>query len=373
MTKNGTDIIPNRLARAFTGALAAFALAGALLVGAAPAHAAYNDVAAVYPATQNLEVGAYVDVADIPDGDYSIPAKTTSTMCIMYDTVTGAANSAHLSVSGGTATVTFAISGAYNAIFFGTAEEAAAATNEDGTDGSAYIFGDPPDGYEIHRMSIGIHALNDPITIATYSGGKPDRPMWYTREFVFYSSPEIEAAIEAGAKPEPEPEQTPSEQDPTPSEQQPTPSEQQPTPSESTPTPSETTPSEATTTPSESTPAAAATTTTTPSSTSSTSTRTTTTTRSATSTASTASTASEATSANAASAVTAAPKLHGTGFTIAEPEQKKASATAVAPEQERKFRLTAQMVIGAGAVVLILGGILYRALKFRHDFDGPRK
>ncbi len=117
---------------------------------------------------------------------------TNSYMCIPYDPSTGDKNSAILTVSGGKMTVTFNLSGSYTAIYFGTAEEAASLTNEDGTDGSAYIIGDPATGYVPHLYSIGISSLNSQMTLATYasSSGK-----WWDRQIVFMSNSSITDAI----------------------------------------------------------------------------------------------------------------------------------------------------------------------------------
>ncbi|MBR2522436.1 MAG: hypothetical protein IKE61_04865 [Coriobacteriales bacterium] len=162
------------------------------------AHATYADVAEKYSAGQDLPAhGDIVYGEDIPDGTYVVPAVTTSTMCILSHPNTGERNCCVIKVSNGNIVASFSFSKAYNAIFFGTAEEAAASTNDDGSDGSSYIFGDPPSGYVPHLFSITVPALNYPFELATYSGGTKshDQAAWYSRKVILLSTPEIEDAI----------------------------------------------------------------------------------------------------------------------------------------------------------------------------------
>lgn len=157
------------------------------------AHAWFNDVTDSYPASQDVPTsGSPLTGADIPEGVYNITASTSSYMCKLSNVT--------LTSSGGGLWATFTMSGAYNALYLGTAEAAAAATNEDGTDVSAYYISDPLEGYVSRQFSIPIDALNLQITLATYSGGSKGNKdgMWYTRTVVFNSSAEVEEAIASG-------------------------------------------------------------------------------------------------------------------------------------------------------------------------------
>lgn len=183
--------------------LAVFALAVAFAFPGV-AHATYRDVADSFPAAQDLgEYGAPISGDRIPDGTYKIGARTTSRMCIMYTNPADAEardskEQAILSVSGGSMTALFYISKAYTHIYMGTQEEAAAATNADGTDASAYIAGDPDEGYVPHLFAIPVSSLNAPMTIATFSGGDHGAAegRWYTRQVVFtMSEDELQKAI----------------------------------------------------------------------------------------------------------------------------------------------------------------------------------
>ena len=157
------------------------------------AHAYYNQASTSYPATQDLgNYGPPIYGNDLPDGTYQVTARTSSRMCIMYTDPTNAEardskEQAIIDVSGGNITVYFYISKAYTHLYWGYAEDAAAATNEDGTDASAYIAGDPDEGYVPHLFALPISALNEPYTFAAYSGGDKgvSGGMWYTREVVF--------------------------------------------------------------------------------------------------------------------------------------------------------------------------------------------
>lgn len=158
-----------------------------------PAHAYYNQASTSYPATQDLgNFGPPIYGSDLPDGTYQVTARTSSRMCIMYTDPTNAEardskEQAIIDVSGGNITVYFYISKAYTHLYWGTAEDAAAATNEDGTDASAYIAGDPDEGYVPHLFALPISALNEPYVFSAYSGGDKgvSGGMWYTREVVF--------------------------------------------------------------------------------------------------------------------------------------------------------------------------------------------
>ena len=106
-------------------------LACLVLAFPAQAHAKFNDVTDSYPATQDVPVsGSALTASDIPEGTYSITATSSSYMC-KFTKVT-------LTSAQGQLWVTFTLSEAYSALYLGTAEEAAANTNEDGTDYTAY-------------------------------------------------------------------------------------------------------------------------------------------------------------------------------------------------------------------------------------------
>ena len=171
----------------------------ALSITPLKAFAYFNDVTDSYPASQDIPIsGDVLTGADIPEGTYSITATASSYMC-KFTNVT-------LTSAGGELWATFTLSKAYNALYFGTAEEAAAATNEDGTDYSAYYVSEPLEGYVARQFSLPIPALNYEITLATFSGGSKgiDKGMWYTRTLVFNSSSEVMNAIENAKNPQPE-------------------------------------------------------------------------------------------------------------------------------------------------------------------------
>ena len=175
------------------GMLACLLLACMQLAFPLQAQAFFNDQADSYPAAQDLgSLDAPIYGNQLPDGAYQVVARTSSRMCIMYTDPTNAEaraskEQAIVVASGGSLTAVFYVSKAYTHLYLGTQEEAAAATNEDGTDASAYIAGNPDDGYVPHYFELPISALNEPMTISTYSGGDKglDKGKWYTREVVF--------------------------------------------------------------------------------------------------------------------------------------------------------------------------------------------
>ena len=188
----------------------------------------FNDTANSFPATQDL--GTFDDPivgSQLPDGTYKVTARTTSSMCIMYTNPANAEardskEQAIISVDSGRITAVFYISRAYNYLYMGTQEEAAAATNADGTDASNYMAGDPPEGYVAHLFYMDVPALNVPITFSSYSGGNngTENGVWYTRQVVFgMSMAEYEQIItdwrqqqEPEQEPQPEPESEPDQQ-----------------------------------------------------------------------------------------------------------------------------------------------------------------
>ena len=185
----------------------ALVMLSAVIVFPGMAHATFRDVADSFPAAQDLgEYQAPITGDKIPDGTYQIGARTTSRMCIMYTNPADAEardskEQAVLSVSGGSMTVLFYISKAYTHLYMGTQEEAVAATNAEGTDASAYIAGDPDEGYVPHLFAISVPALNSPMTISTFSGGDHgiEEGRWYTRQVVFtMTEAELQSIIDTG-------------------------------------------------------------------------------------------------------------------------------------------------------------------------------
>lgn len=195
----------------FPASVLAVALLVAVLMGAAPriAFAYYNQVNTEGSAQQ--EIGTYGDLmtADqIPDGTYSITARTSSHMCVLYANQADAADrkpegkeTATIEVKNGVIRAQFYLSAAYSRMYLGTAEEAAALTNVDGTDDSAYLAGTPADGYKPHLYTLEIPALNYEFTMATFNGGNGvEKGEWFTRTVVFKPSAEVNAAIEKADK-----------------------------------------------------------------------------------------------------------------------------------------------------------------------------
>lgn len=172
-----------------------FAFVCACAIGAfpRPAYAWLNEVTDSYPASQEIPIsGETWTGADVPEGNYSVTIGTSSYMCKMTD--------ATLTSVGGELWITFTMSKAYNALYLGTAEEAASLSSEEGDDYSPYITVDPIEGYVARVYSLPIPALNYEITLATFSGGNngTKKGLWYTRAFVVNSSDEIEEAIAGG-------------------------------------------------------------------------------------------------------------------------------------------------------------------------------
>lgn len=161
-----------------------------LLVFPASAYALYNDVTDSYSATQDVTTkGDVLTAADVPEGTYPITISCSSYMCKFTN--------ATLTSAQGQLWATFTLSKAYDALYFGTAEEAAAQTNEDGTDYSQYYVTPPLGEYVSREFSLPIPALNQKVTLATYSGGSKgtEGGVWYTRTVVFNSSDAVENAV----------------------------------------------------------------------------------------------------------------------------------------------------------------------------------
>ena len=180
------------------------------------AQAYYNDVATDYPAMQELVPdGGVLTAADIPEGVYIVPAQTSSYMCKLYDPRSAPNDSdptgkkaledkCQITVAGGSITATFYISKAYTALYFGSAADAASSTNDEGTDGSAYWFGTPADGYVYRMISIPVASLNEAFQMATYTGGQSfENGKWYDRMVLLQAGDEVMNAINNSSGEEP--------------------------------------------------------------------------------------------------------------------------------------------------------------------------
>ena len=154
------------------------------------------DVTDAYPASQAITItGDVLTAADIPEGNYSSTISCSSSMCKFTNvTVTSV---------GGELWVTFKLSSAYDALFFGTAEEAAACSDDQGDNYSPYYTSGSVGERADRQFSLPIPALNYEVTLATFSGGSQgtDKGLWYTRTIVCNSSAEIDLAVETGRSP----------------------------------------------------------------------------------------------------------------------------------------------------------------------------
>lgn len=182
----------------------ALALLGTLAAAPCPAWAKYTDVSSQYPASRDLSetaseglaaqgksiYPAVVQAADIQDGTYIVPAYTSSRMCNLYTSAADAAaktnpNQVVLTVSGNTITATFYMSGAYNALYFGTADQAAALAPADGVTPSSSYLVDTEGTYDTGHgpFTVQLSSLNTEFTFAVYNGGTKgiEGGAWYTR------------------------------------------------------------------------------------------------------------------------------------------------------------------------------------------------
>lgn len=218
------------LRRVATAALLALALAAC----PGQAFATYADCDRDAPAAQELgKIGDQVKAADIPDGTYEIEARTDSSMCVFYRNAGDAdaktsKEKCYIQVSKGKMTAVFYLTGMYTRLHLGgTADDAAALTNKDGTNDSKYLKGEPADGYVPHRYTMAIPALNYPMHFAAFAGGKYSvdsnpksawhtRAKWYSHAVVFKPTKAVTDAIAGkGKKPDPAPDPSP-EPDPGP-------------------------------------------------------------------------------------------------------------------------------------------------------------
>ena len=167
-------------------------LALSLTAVPAQAWAKYIDVSSQYPAAQDLTEVArdglasigksiypvVVQAGDIVDGTYVVPAYTSSRMCNFYASLSDATaknnpNQVVLNVSGGVVTATFYMSGAYTALYFGTADQAAALAPADGLTPSPSYFTDGNDSYDTGHgpFTVQLASLNTSFQFAVYNGG----------------------------------------------------------------------------------------------------------------------------------------------------------------------------------------------------------
>ena len=179
-------------------------LALSLTAVPAQAWAKYTDVSTQYPAAQDLTEVArdglasigksiyseVVKAGNIVDGTYVVPAYTSSRMCNFYASMADATaksnpNQVVLNVSGGVVTATFYMSGAYTALYFGTADQAAAIAPGDGLTPSPSYFTDGSDSYDTGHgpFTVQLASLNTSFQFAVYNGGTKGTAggMWYNR------------------------------------------------------------------------------------------------------------------------------------------------------------------------------------------------
>lgn len=208
------------------------ALAASLLAMPAQAWAKYTDVSSQYPASQDLTEVAReglsaigksiypyaVEAGSIVDGTYIVPAYTSSRMCNFYASQADATaksnpNQVVLNVSGGVVTATFYMSGAYNALYFGTAEQAAALAPEDGLTPSPSYFVDGNDSYDTGHgpFTVQLASLNTSFSFAVYNGGTKgiEGGVWYNRLGSVIITTDFAETNVIGASPEPDPEPEP--------------------------------------------------------------------------------------------------------------------------------------------------------------------
>ncbi len=202
----------------------------ALSLTAAPAQAwaKYTDVSTQYPAAQDLTEVArdglasigksiypvVVQAGNIVDGTYVVPAYTSSRMCNFYASQADATaksnpNQVVLNVSGGVVTATFYMSGAYTALYFGTAEQAAAIAPEDGLTPSPSYFTDGSDSYDTGHgpFTVQLASLNTSFQFAVYNGGTKGTAggMWYNRLGSVIITNDFAEAHVMGVSPDPTP------------------------------------------------------------------------------------------------------------------------------------------------------------------------
>ena len=213
-------------------------LALSLTAVPAQAWAKYTDVSTQYPAAQDLTEVArdglasigksiypvVVQAGNIVDGTYVVPAYTSSRMCNFYASMADATaksnpNQVVLNVSGGVVTATFYMSGAYTALYFGTADQAAAIAPGDGLTPSPSYFTDGSDSYDTGHgpFTVQLASLNTSFQFAVYNGGTKGTAggMWYNRLGSVIITNDFAEAHVMGVSPDPTPNPDP-DPDPNP-------------------------------------------------------------------------------------------------------------------------------------------------------------
>ena len=203
-------------------------LALSLTAVPAQAWAKYTDVSTQYPASQDLTEVArdglasigksiypvVVQAGDIVDGTYVVPAYTSSRMCNFYASQADATaksnpNQVVLNVSGGVVTATFYMSGAYTALYFGTADQAAALAPADGLTPSPSYFTDGSDSYDTGHgpFTVQLASLNTSFQFAVYNGGTKGTAggVWYNRLGSVIITNDFAEAHVMGVSPDPTP------------------------------------------------------------------------------------------------------------------------------------------------------------------------
>ena len=203
-------------------------LALSLTAVPAQAWAKYTDVSSQYPAAQDLTEVArdglasigksiypvVVQAGDIVDGTYVVPAYTSSRMCNFYASLSDATaksnpNQVVLNVSGGVVTATFYMSGAYTALYFGTADQAAALAPADGLTPSPSYFTDGNDSYDTGHgpFTVQLASLNTSFQFAVYNGGTKGVAggAWYNRLGSVIITNDFAEAHVMGVSPDPTP------------------------------------------------------------------------------------------------------------------------------------------------------------------------
>ena len=203
-------------------------LALSLTAVPAQAWAKYTDVSSQYPAAQDLTEVArdglasigksiypvVVQAGDIVDGTYVVPAYTSSRMCNFYASLADATaksnpNQVVLNVSGGVVTATFYMSGAYTALYFGTADQAAALAPADGLTPSPSYFTDGNDSYDTGHgpFTVQLASLNTSFQFAVYNGGTKGVAggAWYNRLGSVIITNDFAEAHVMGVSPDPTP------------------------------------------------------------------------------------------------------------------------------------------------------------------------
>ena len=190
----------------------ALALAVACSCAAFPAQsfAYFDEVDDKNSAQQDIgEYGDAIRASEIPEGTYQISARTSSRMCVFYDTAEDAATRSDnkelctLIVSGGSMKATFYMTAAYTHIYMGTGEQAAKLADETGTDDSPYVKGEAhpvktsSGTVNAYRYTMAVPTLNSPITFASYDGGSAgiESGKWFNRQVVFSPSNALLDAI----------------------------------------------------------------------------------------------------------------------------------------------------------------------------------